>query len=94
MSLVDEAAAVSPSYLPFPACRMTEKPWIPSSSWSTASLKSSTPPIVVWLMGWLRHAIAGQCCQAWDSGGGFQTMLNMLFTTLEVMSAHSVAYGL
>ena len=45
-------------------------------------------------MGWLRHVIAGQCCQAWDSVGGLQTMLNMLFTTLEVMSAHSVAYGL
>ena len=93
VSLVEEAAAVSPSYQPFPAFRMTEKPWIPSCSWSTASLKSSNP-MVVWLMGWLRHVIAGQCCQAWDSVGGFQTMLNMLFTTLEVMAAHSVPYGL
>ena len=94
MSLVDEAAAVSPSYLPFPAFRMTEKPWLPSSSWSTASLKSNTPSVVIWLMGWLRHVIAGQCCQAWESVGGLQTMLNMLYTTLEVMSAHSVAHGL
>ena len=45
-------------------------------------------------MGWLRHVIAGQCCQARDSAGGFQSMLNMMFTTLEVLSSHSVAYGL
>ena len=94
VALVEEAASVSPTYKPFPAFKLMEKPWAPTSSWCSASQKSNPPSLTVWLMGWLRHVIAGECCQAWAPVGGLQTMLNLLFTTLEVSTAHSVSYGL
>ena len=93
-ALVEEAATVTPTYKPFPAFKLMDKPWTLTSSWSSASQKTGASPMVSWLMGWLRHVIAGECCQAWEPVGGLQTMLNLLFATLEVASAHSVAYGL